>query len=218
VRTGHRTREDKNSLKVKSIVKIKSFVSKFGIASVAVIVVLVSSVPFAGQRQRTDPAPPPNIASYLPASDAIAVVDVKRMLNETMPGILGGDAAKLAEANAEVDKFKTKTGRRLALNGARSDRHSLHVSDSNFNQIGNGRDRSRTAHLTHGRWRLLFGQLLMESRVKKKYRGATITIINVNDDLKLLGLWSMRVNELAICMLESKLGRARHAGERARGD
>ena len=89
---------------------MKSFVSKPGIATVAVIVVLVSSAPFAGQRQKTVPVTPSNTASYLPASDAIAVVDVKRMLRETMPSILGGDAAKLAEANAEVDKFKTKTG------------------------------------------------------------------------------------------------------------
>src|SRR5438132_5069739 len=89
---------------------MKSFFSKPGIAMVAVIVVLVSSAPFAGQRQRTVHVTPSNTASYLPASDAIAVVDVKRMLRETMPSILGGDAAKLAEANAEVDKFKTKTG------------------------------------------------------------------------------------------------------------
>ena len=89
---------------------MKSFFSKLSIAAAIIIVVLISSVPFAGQRQRTVPAPPLNVASYLPASDAIVVVDVKRMLNETMPGILGGDAAKLADANAEVDKFKTKTG------------------------------------------------------------------------------------------------------------
>ena len=31
------------------------------------------------------------------------------MLNETMPSILGSDQAKLAQANAEIDKFKTKT-------------------------------------------------------------------------------------------------------------
>ena len=62
--------------------------------------------------QTRRPAPPAstNVGSYLPASDAIAIVDTKRMLNETMPRILGGDAAKLAQANADVDKFKTETG------------------------------------------------------------------------------------------------------------
>src|SRR5207253_10131848 len=37
---------------------------------------------------------------------------------------------------------------------------------------------------------------------EEKYRGATITIINVDDDLKLMGLWTMRINELAICVLD----------------
>src|SRR5436309_1876532 len=109
MRTGHRTKRT-NLLKVKNIVNIKSFISKLVFISAVIIVVLVSSVPFAGQTQRAVPATTSNVTSYLPASDAIAVVDVKRMLRETMPSILGGDVAKLAEANAEVDKFKIKTG------------------------------------------------------------------------------------------------------------
>ncbi|HYX30741.1 MAG TPA: hypothetical protein VE863_19550, partial [Pyrinomonadaceae bacterium] len=36
----------------------------------------------------------------------------------------------------------------------------------------------------------------------EKYHGATMTIIKVNDDLKLLGLWGLRVNELAVCILD----------------
>ena len=161
---------------------------------------LASSAPFAGQRQRTAPATPSNTASYLPASDAITVVDVKRMLNETMPSILGGDAAKLAEASVEVDKFKTKTG---------VDLHSMDrvVIGIHYTYPTATSTRLETVAIAHGTFdaRAVVASVRAAGNGKsreEKYRGATITIINVNDDLKLIGLWTMRVNELAICMID----------------
>src|SRR5256714_2104334 len=199
-RTGHRTTETKNLSKVKSIFNMKSFVSKIIITSAIIIVALVSALPAAGQRQRTVPATPPNVAGYLPASDAIAVVDVKRMLNETMPGIVGGDAAKLAEANAEVDKFKTRTG---------VDLHSMDrvVIGIRYTYPTATSTRLETVAIAHGTFdaRAVAASVRAAASGKsreEKYRGATITIINVNDDLKLIGLWNMRVNELAICLLD----------------
>jgi len=178
----------------------KSLISKVAITAAVVVFVLISSLPFAGQRQRTVPAPPLNVASYLPASDAIVVVDVKRMLNETMPGILGGDAAKLADANAEVDKFKTKTG---------IDLHSIDrvVIGVHYTYPTPTSTRLETVAIAHGTFdaRALAASARAAANGKsreEKYRGAAITIINVNDDLKLLGLWTMRVNELAICLLD----------------
>jgi len=184
-------------------VNIKSFISKLVFTSAVTIVVLVSSVPFAGQRQRAVPATPSNVTSYLPASDAIAVVDVKRMLRETMPSILGGDAAKLAEANAEVDKFKTKTG---------VDLHSIDrvVIGIHYTYPTATSTRLETVAIAQGTFdaRAVAASVRAAAKGKsreEKYRGATITIINVNDDLKLIGLWTMRVNELAICMINQNL-------------
>src|SRR6185437_17041155 len=91
--------------------KVKLVKSKLITSSIVVMTLIigVSSLLFA-QRQRTSAPAASDVGNYVPASDAIAVVNVKRMLNETMPMILGSDPAKLAQANAEVDKFKTKTG------------------------------------------------------------------------------------------------------------
>src|SRR5205085_10694922 len=55
-------------------------------------------------------APPADVLSYLPASDGIALIDVRRLMNETLPRVLAGDPAKLATANADIEKFKTRTG------------------------------------------------------------------------------------------------------------
>ena len=178
----------------------KSFASKFAVIIPALVIIGVYSLSLAEQRQRPSAPAPSNTASYLPASDAIAVVDVKRMLRETMPSILGGDAAKLAEANAEVDKFKTKTG---------VDLHAIDrvVIGIHYTYPTATSTRLETVAIAHGTFdaRAVAASVRAAAKGKsreEKYRGATITIINVNDDLKLIGLWTMRVNELAICMID----------------
>jgi len=178
----------------------KSVASILAVISGVTIITFVSSLTFGGQRQRTTPAAPPNIASYLPASDAVGIVDVKRMLNETMPSILGSDQAKLAQANAEIDKFKTKTG----------------VDVRQFNRVAVGMryvypnattTRLETVAIAHGTFdpKAVSASARAAANGKsreEKYRGLTITIISVNDQIKLLGLWNMTINELAICPLD----------------
>src|SRR6185295_5749208 len=176
----------------------RSIVQKSIITSVITIPLLVL-LSVAAQTRR--PVPPPvNIASYLPASDAIAIVDAKRMLNETMPQILGGDAAKLAQANAEVDKFKTKTG--IDLHSF--DRVAIGVR---YTYPDAKTTKLETVAIAHGS----FNANAVAASVRaagsgkfreEKYRGITITTINVNDEMKLLGLWTMRIYELAICVLD----------------
>jgi hypothetical protein len=93
-----------------SIVNKKVLVSSIALA---IIIVTVCSGFGSGSTQRkpaTSPAQPAGALSYLPVSDGIALIDVRRLMNETMPRILAGDPAKLAQANADIDKFKTRTG------------------------------------------------------------------------------------------------------------
>jgi hypothetical protein len=180
-------------------VKRKLVLSTFAFA--AAVIMLISNVAGQRQRQRTAAAPATStIASYLPASDAIAVIDTKRMLNETMPSILGGDPAKLAQANAEVDKFKTKTG----VDVRSFDRVVMSVR---YAYPAPGTTKFELVAIAHGTFDAkavaASARTAGSGKVREeKYRGATITIINVNDQIKLLGLWNMRVNELAICVLD----------------
>ena len=140
--------------------------------------------------------------SYLPASDAIALIDVRRLLNETMPGVLAGDQAKLATANAEIDKFKTRTGIDLrsfdrVVLGVRYTYPSARVTKLETVAIAHGTFDAKA--LTTA------GRIAAKGKVREeKYRGATILIFTINDQMKLLGLWDMRINELAVCVLDSK--------------
>lgn len=146
-------------------------------------------------------APPADVLSYLPASDGIAIVDVRRLLNETMPRILAGDAAKLAQANAEIDKFKTRTG----IDPRAFDRVVL---GTHFTYPSPRVTRLETVAIARGTFdaKALTASARTAANGKyreEKYRGATISIIPVNDQMKLLGVWDMRINELAVCALDS---------------
>jgi hypothetical protein len=169
------------------------------LAFASLLIVILSSA-LVGQRKRTTAAPTSNAANYLPASDAVAIVDVKRLLNETMPSVLGNDPAKLAQANAEVEKFKTRTG----MDPRSFDRVALSVR---FTYPNANTTKLETVAIAHGTFdaKSLSASARAAANGKareEKYRGATITIINVNDQMKVFGLWNMRVDELAICVLD----------------
>src|SRR5258708_32915946 len=92
-----------------SIVNKKVLVSSIALAIVLVILCSGFGSGSTQRRPATNPAQPVDAFSYLPASDGVALIDVRRLMNETMPRILAGDPAKLAQANADIDKFKTRT-------------------------------------------------------------------------------------------------------------
>ena len=148
----------------------------------------------------TAPAPPADALSYLPASDAICLINVRRLLNETMPAILAGDQAKLATANAEIDKFKTRTGIDLrsfdrVVLGAHYTYPSARVTKLETVGIAQGKFDARGLEAAA---KTAAGSKLRE----EKYRGSTILIFSINDRMKLLGLWDMRISELAVCVLD----------------
>jgi hypothetical protein len=169
-------------------------------SSLIVLLLLISATVVTAQGRKPVTPPASSITSYLPASDVVAIVDVKRMLNETMPSILGGDPAKLAQANAEVDKFKTKTGvdlrsiNRVSI-GIRYTYPDAKLIKFETVAIGSGSFDSRSIAAS--------AQSVANGKARaEKYKGVNITTIDVNDDVKLLGLWNMRINELAICVLD----------------
>lgn len=169
-------------------------------SALAITSILVLSSMLVAQRSRTAVTTKTDASSYLPASDAIAIVDVKRLLNETIPSILGSDPAKLAQANAEIEKFKSRTG----IDPRSFDRVVFGVR---YTYPSANVTKLETVAIAHGTFDAK--GLAAAARIaangksrEEKYRGATITIINVNDQIKLAGLWNMKVNELAICALD----------------
>lgn len=51
-----------------------------------------------------------DLVSQLPAADAVAIINLKKVINEVMPQILASQPAQLAEINAKINDFKAQTG------------------------------------------------------------------------------------------------------------
>jgi hypothetical protein len=131
------------------------------------------------------------------------LIDVKRLLNETMPQILAGDKEKLAQANSEIDKFKSRTG----------------IDPRSFDRLVVGvryvyptatTTKLETVAIAHGTFdaKALVAAARIAANGKfteQKYRGATIIQININDQMKVLGLWNMQVGQLAVCALDKNM-------------
>jgi hypothetical protein len=192
-------------------VKQQAFIRTIAFVFLAVSVVLVESVANAQPASREKTA---DIFSFVPASDGIVVVDAKRLLNETLPRVFAGDAAKLAHINSELDKFKTYTGidprafERVVVS-ARYTHPSPTVTKLEPVAIAQGRFDARAA--------VLAARLSGKGQVREeKHRGATIAVLTINDQMKLFGLWNMRVRDLGNHGSEREHGRPWYAGHRPR--
>ena len=139
----------------------------------------------------------------LPAADALLAVDLEKLFKEVVPRSLAGDAARLAQVNADVEEFKTRTGidarafNRLIV-GARIVRlASGAVKIDNVTAVARGPVNSAA-----------LGAAIRASSKgavsEQTYGGKTIYVTTVNDRIKLFGIAKMRVGELAVAALDAE--------------
>ena len=177
---------------------------KIKLLSLAIVfVALLSQIDVQAQtRARNTPAPAPTLMSGLPESDAVAQVKVKQLLNEAMPSILANNPAKLAEVNANIDKFKDRTGldprmfEQVAL-GIRYTYPSEGVTKLQTVALANG-SYSTTAMVAAGR-------LAANGKYREeKYQDKTVYIFTLDENIKMLGVFDFRIGELAVAPLDTK--------------
>ena len=164
-----------------------------------------------------------SLVAQLPASDAVLVVDTRRLLSEGLPRAFNNNAAELARVNAEIDDFKKKYG----LNARDFERVAVGTS---FNQTASGATTMEAVAVMQGRFDT--GALVAASRVAAggKYRteqhgGKTIHVFDLSAQprVRLLGLFNVRLTELAVAQLDpnllafGKLSRVRAAIDAAAG-
>jgi hypothetical protein len=156
----------------------------------------------------------------LPASDAVVTADVRRVLNEALPRALASDPAKLAQVNADIDRFKTRTGvdlrsvERMAL-GTR------------FREVGQA-TRMETVAIARGSFRadiiVAAGRLAAKDKYRtEQHAGKSIYVFTLNEQMKLFGLFNMRLTDVAVCVLDSntlaigEISRVREAIDASKG-
>jgi hypothetical protein len=168
-------------------------------SSLALAFLLLNLVSTSGSNPARTAAPA-DVVSYLPASDAVAVIDVHRLVTEALPRIFSGEPAKLAQVNSEIENFKTRTG----IDPRTFDRVALGVR---YTYPSTTVTKLETVAIAHGTFDAPAVIAAGRSAAQGKYRevshhGATIAVFNLGDQIKFLGLWNMKVNELAACALD----------------
>ena len=161
----------------------------------------VSAIGFA-QRSRTTSAvgQAPTLLSSLPPSDAVALINVNRVLDEALPKLLAENPTKLADITAELAQFKTQTG----LDPRSFDQVALGLS---YKYPREGITKISTTALARGTFNagaiVAAGRLAANGKyVEQKYQGKTIYIFSLDQQLRLFGLWDMKVRDLAVAALD----------------
>jgi hypothetical protein len=154
-----------------------------------------------GQKRTNPTTPVPTLLNALPAADAVALVKVRRLLDEALPKLMAGNPAKLNEALAQIEQFKTRTG----------------IDPRSFNEMalglrfsfpGEGITKVSTMALASGSFNA--GALAAAGRIaangkyrEQQYQGKTIYIFTLDQQLKILGLFDFKVSELAVSPLDA---------------
>lgn len=172
--------------------------------NLAVIVLAVCSSQAFGQTRTRNATPAPaGLLASLPESDAVAQVKVRQLLNEAMPRILANNSAKLAEVNASLENFKTKTG----LDARMFEQVALGVR---FDYPAEGVTRVQTIALVNGAFSsdamVAAGRVASNGNYREeKYHGKTIYIFRLDENVRLLGMFNFTISELAAAPLDDNI-------------
>ena len=137
----------------------------------------------------------------LPQSDAVALIKVKRVIDEAMPNLLAGNPARIAEVNEEMAKFKTQTG----IDPRAIDQVALGMS---FTYPSEGITKVNTVAIASGNFNagamVAAGRLASSGKyAEQKFQGKTIYLFSLEREVKLLGLWNLKISDLAVTALNA---------------
>jgi hypothetical protein len=143
----------------------------------------------------------PSLLAALPESDAVAIVKVKRALDEAMPRLLSTNPTKLAEANAQIEQFKTRTGidPRAFDDIAFGIRYTYpRPGITKLESIGLAKGTFNPAAMVAA------GRIAADGQYREeKYQGKTIYIFRLDEDVRVFGLIKFRIAEFAASPLDS---------------
>src|SRR5688500_12856365 len=166
------------------------------------MLVLSAGFQIHGQTRPRNNAPAaPSLLASLPESDAVAHVKVKQLLSEAMPRILAGNHAKLSEVNAQIDRFKDRTG----LDPRMFEQIALGVR---YTYPAEGSVKLQTVALANGSFSapamMAAGRVASNGKYREeKYQDKTLYIFTLDEHIKLLGVFDFRIGELAAAPLDA---------------
>jgi hypothetical protein len=176
---------------------------KIRILVIAIAIAALLAGGLVAEAQKRNTTTSAMLLGSLPESDAMALVNVRVLLEQAMPKMLAENPAKLAQANAEIDNFKMKTG----------------IDPRQFDQLALGMhytypspDVSKIESVVLARGKFDAAAFVGAGRIaangkyrEEKYRGKTIYIFSLDQQMKVFGLFNIRVGELAVSALSDNV-------------
>jgi len=174
------------------------------VTTVAVILTISACLQidvYAQTRARNSTQQVPSLLASLPESDGVAQVKIKRLLNEVMPQVLANSPGKLAEANANIERFKSRTG----IDPRAFEQLALGVR---YNYPSEGITKVKSVVLASGAFNpaaiVAAGRVTANGKYREeKYQGKTIYVFDLEEEIKFLGLFAFKVRQLAAAPLDA---------------
>ena len=172
-----------------------------------IVLALCSAQALTAQTRTRNTAAPASAVSplfnSLPESDAVAQVKLRQLLNEALPQIFANNPTRLAEINASIESFKTRTG----LDPRMFDQVAL---GARFSFPSEGVTKVQTVALANGSFTpaamIAAGRIATSGNYREeKYQGKTIYIFKLDQDVRLLGFFDFRIHELAATPLDNNV-------------
>jgi hypothetical protein len=176
---------------------------KTKILNLAIVFLAICSTQVLIAQTRTRNTPAAGLMASLPQSDAVAQVKIRQLLAEAMPRILANNPAKLAEVNASIESFKTRTG----LDPRMFEQVALGVR---FNHPAAGVTKAETVALANGDFSaaamVAAGRIASNGNYREeKHQGKNIYIFKLDQNVRLLGVFDFRIAELAAAPLDGNV-------------
>ncbi|HEX7295616.1 MAG TPA: hypothetical protein VF251_07675, partial [Pyrinomonadaceae bacterium] len=176
---------------------------KFRFLLLATLVLSLAVFNAIGQTRRNAAAAqaPPTLMASLPESDGVAQIKLRRLLNEVLPQMLATNPSKLAEINADLDRFKLRTG----LDPRSFEQLALGVK---YLYPSPGITKVQTVALATGTFNsgamVAAGRIATDGKYREeKYQGKTIYIFTVDENVNVLGMFDFTVKEIAVVPLDA---------------
>ena len=154
-------------------------------------------------RQGTTTSTGSTLATKLPASDTVALVKVRRLLDEVLPAMLSNNPAKLSEVHARVENFKTRTG----IDPRAFDELALGLG---YEYPSPQMMKVSTVALARGTFNstalVAAGKAAAAGKYREeKYQGKTIYVFTLEEQLRVFGVLNLKIRELAVAPLSANV-------------
>ena len=193
------------SIKLSHSFPERQFVVRIKLLQLAIVFValaFISQIDARAQnRDRSMASASSALMSSLPESDAVAQVKLNQLLTEAMPKVLANNPTKLGEINAQIERFKDRTG----LDPRMFQQVALGIR---FTYPAEGVTKVEAVALANGSFSaaamMAAGRVASNGKYREEtYKEKPIYIFNLEENIRMLGLFDLRIGELAATPLDA---------------